>query len=259
MFSLDSYKLKWIAIIGMALFHTIDAFYSILPMLIIYIFGAVGGLTFPIMGYFVVEGYKHTADIKKYLMRLFIFGVIAAPFHMLIYGFGLRLNIMFSIILCLITLMIYDKIKTKSLFWIFVLPIILVISMILTMDWVFIGVIVILLYYVIKNETARRVIPPIVGGVMWLGIASFSLVGIRMFESIGDYTGVEQVLAMWSGGVYSIAAAQVMIIGCIAAAILLKCYNGERGKRMKWLFYTFYPAHLAIISLVALAFGFITL
>jgi len=256
---LDSYKLKWIAIIGMALFHTIDAFYQVLPLPVIYIFGAAGGLTFPIMGYFVVEGYKHTSDIKKYLMRLFIFGVIAAPFHMLIYGFGLRLNIMFSIMLCLITLMLYDKIKTKALFWIFVFPIILIVSMLLTMDWVFIGVIVILLYYLIKNETARRIVPPIVGGVMWLGIASFSLTGIHMFEAMGDYTGVESVLAMWSGGVYSIAAAQVMIIGCITAAILLKCYNGERGKRMKWLFYAFYPIHLAVISLVALALGFITI
>jgi len=259
MFSLDSYKLKWIAIIGMALFHTIDAFYSILPMPIIYVFGAAGGLTFPIMGYFVVEGYKHTSDIKKYLMRLFIFGVIASPFHMLIYGFGLRLNIMFSIILCLITLMIYDKIKIKALFWIFVLPLILAASTILVMDWVFIGVIVILLYYLIKNETARRIIPPIVGGVMWLFIASFSLAGINMLEAISDYAGVASILAMWSGGVYSIAAAQVMIIGCITAAVLLKHYNGERGKRMKWLFYAFYPAHLAAISLVALALGFITL
>lgn len=259
MLKLDSYKIKIIAIIGMVLFHSIDAFYTILPLPAIYIFGAAGGLTFPIMGYFVVEGYKHTSDIKRYLMRLFVFGLLAAPFHMLIYGFGLRLNIMFSIMLCLITLLIYDKIKTKALFWIFIFPTILIASTVLIFDWVFIGVIVIMLYRLIKNETMRRTVPPIVGGLMWFIIARFSYNGLRLFESMGDYAGVQSILEIWSGGVYSIMAAQVMIIGCIAAAILLKGYNNERGKRMKWLFYAFYPIHLAIISLVALGLGLISL
>ena len=256
---MDSHKIKIIAIIGMALFHLIDVFYAVLPMPIVYIFGAAGGLTFPIMGYFVVEGYKHTSDIKKYLLRLFAFGLLAAPFHMLIYGFGVRFNIMFSIMLCLITLLIYDRIKVKALFWIFVFPIILIASMVLIFDWVFIGVIVVMLYYLIKNETLRRIIPPVVGGLIWFAIARFSYIGLSLFEYMGDYAGVQSILEMWSGGVYSIIAAQAMIIGCIAAAILLVYYNGERGKRMKWLFYAFYPIHLAVIGLVGLGFGFIGL
>jgi len=260
MLSLDSFKIKWIAIIGMALYHSIYVFHEIMPMYLILIFGAAGGLTFPIMGYFVVEGYKYTTNIKGYLMRLFIFGLIAVPFHLLLLGFGLRLNIMFSIILSLLTLMIYDKIKKKVIFWLLIFPAVLAISMIFMFDWIFIGVIVVLLYHLIRNETLRRVLPPIIGGILWFGMTAFSLSGIAMLETIpGSYEEIQAILDMWSGSVNFIIATQVMIIGCICAAVLLKGYNGERGKRMKWLFYSFYPLHLAILAIVGLALGLITL
>ena len=40
---------------------------------------------------------------------------------------------------------------------------------------------------------------------------------------------------------------------CLAALPLLALYNGTRGKRpMKYLFYIYYPAHLAVIYLLSL-------
>jgi len=48
-------------------------------------------------------------------------------------------------------------------------------------------------------------------------------------------------------------------VGCVAAAILLRGYNGDRGRRMRWTFYVIYPVHLAVIGLTALALGLVTL
>jgi len=71
--NLDAYKLKWIAIIGMVLSHMVYAWQDIMPLWLMIPLMATGGLTYPIMGYFVIEGYKHTSDVKKYLLRLFVF------------------------------------------------------------------------------------------------------------------------------------------------------------------------------------------
>jgi len=43
----------------------------------------------------------------------------------------------------------------------------------------------------------------------------------------------------------------VASIGTFAVIPLLRAYNGERGIRAKYLFYTFYPLHLAILAAIA--------
>ncbi|WP_376716110.1 TraX family protein [Vagococcus lutrae] len=40
------------------------------------------------------------------------------------------------------------------------------------------------------------------------------------------------------------------------AALPIALYNGAEGKKMKWFFYIFYPAHIAVIYLVATWFFF---
>jgi hypothetical protein len=37
----------------------------------------IGRLTAPIMMFFIVEGYYHTRDLKKYIFRIFLFSVIS--------------------------------------------------------------------------------------------------------------------------------------------------------------------------------------
>ncbi|MCI8468451.1 MAG: hypothetical protein HFJ75_02970 [Eggerthellaceae bacterium] len=41
------------------------------------------------------------------------------------------------------------------------------------------------------------------------------------------------------------------LLGIPAAGGLLSCYNGRRGRSLKWLFYAYYPAHLAVIWAIA--------
>jgi len=247
---MDAYKLKWIAIIGMVLNHIVIGWWEIMPTWLAFPLYAAGGLTFPIMAYFVVEGYKYTSNLKKYILRLFIFGAIASLFHPLVFG-SIMMNIMFTIIVGIISLVLYDKIKSRPLFWV-----VFVILCILTMfpiafDWTVIGVVVILLTYIIRDENRRRVVPAVVSGVVML---LFSLLGVLAFQSPyaeeAEISGMDETLMLVSTS---------FIIGCIAAAFLLKNFNGERGKRMKWLFYAFYPLHLAVIGGVALALGLVDL
>jgi len=220
---------------------------------------AVGGLAFPILGYFVVEGYKNTSDLKNYILRLFIFGTIAIPFYMLALGV-FRFNIMFAIIVSLLLLALYDKLKIKLLFWL--IFVVVSIPMLLFFDWVFFGPIVVLLYRLIKNETARRLVPGVVAGLLWLALSLFAFWGLSQINPLlyTEYAAyvIEQRDMIYSmmGNTNVVTASLFFPIFCVIAAILIKNYNGERGPRMKWLFYSFYPLHLAIIALLALITGF---
>jgi len=262
MLRLDAYKLKWIAIIGMALHHTVYPWQDIMPLWMMIPLYAVGGLTFPIMGYFVVEGYKYTSNLKGYILRLFVFGLISIPFYMLVMGL-FRFNIMFVIIVSLLVLLMYDKIKTRAVFW--VIFVLLWIPMFMFFDWLFFGPIVVLLYYTIKNEKARRLAPSFVAGALWLSLSLLSLWGLAQLRQLTELGGDIAIAASAQmdmlynvfGNTNIIISSVFFIFGCVAGGFLVKNYNGERGKQMKWLFYAFYPIHLAVIGVVALAFGLV--
>ena len=259
---LDAFQLKWIAIVGMIFNHIVFAWWEVLPLWLAFPLYAAGGLTFPIMAYFVVEGYRHTSNLSRYFLRLFVFGLLAVPFHMLVFRAGFGLNIMFTIMLSLVALILYDKIKIRVLFWIcFVL--LVVVSVVFMMDWWIIGPIVVLMYYIIRDEGKRRLLPGIVAGVFWLALLGLSIWSVTLIQGAIDAGYDIQIDAtgmakdFWN--VEFLTVGLTFVIGCIAGALLIRNYNGERGKRMKWLFYAFYPLHLAILAAVALALGLTSL
>jgi len=264
MLKFNAYQLKWIAMIGMMLHHALYPFQDILPLWLMIPMYAAGGLAFPILGYFVVEGYKHTSNLKLYIFRLFIFGAIAIPFYMLVLGL-FRFNIMFAIIMSLLFLAMYDRIKSKVLFW--AIFVVLSIPMLLFFDWLFFGPIVVMLYYLIKKESTRRLVPGIVAGLLWLALSAFAMWGLIQVTPYLYADGAmmtaefarEQRDMIYSmlGNTNVVISSLFFPLFCVLGAILIKNYNGDRGKRMKWMFYAFYPLHLAVIAIVGLVAGFV--
>lgn len=252
MIKLNAYQLKLIAIIGMTLNHIVFALWDIFPAWLRFPLYCAGGLTFPIMGYLIVEGYKHTSNLKRYMLRVLLFGLIATPFHMLSIGLP-GLNIMFTILLCLIILYLNDKIKIRPLFWL-IFAILVPIS-IMFFEWYFVGTTMVLMYHLIKNEKVRRVLPPILAGLCWLAISMFGVVSIKsVLGTPGSEAFLEDFYNTF-GDLNFMWVNSTFMIGCFIAAFLLSRYNGERGKRMKWLFYIYYPVHLAVLAIIALALG----
>ena len=248
---LDAYQLKLIAIIAMVLNHIVITWWAIVPTALAFPMYAVGGLTFPIMAFFVVEGYKHTSSLKKYVTRILIVGLIALPFHFLTLGLALfpGLNIMFTIALSLGVLTLYDKIKSRPLFWVIYVLLIVPISFIFELS--FPAVTMVLLFYIIKNEKMRRILPPIVSAVLNLLLSVFVAIGYLI--SGKEMTEMEGLM----GDPMFSAVSATFLIGILLAPVLLMRFDGERGKNAKWLFYIFYPAHLAVLAVVALALGLV--
>jgi len=253
MLRLNAYQLKWIAIIGMVTSHMVWAWAEIMPLWLMIPMMGAGGLTFPIMAYFVVEGYKNTSNLKKYLLRLFIFGVISIPFYMLTFR-TFAFNIMFSIMLGILTMVLYDKIKIRGLFWILLLVVFVPISIVF--DWYFMSFGMIIMYYIIKNEKARRIAPSVFGGICWFIIICFGLFTHIRMQAAGNYTALANFEATW-GNLNFFISSMFMVLGMAVAVILLLRYKGERGKRMKWTFYVMYPLHFAVIGIISLLLGLV--
>ena len=259
--NLDAYKLKWIAIIGMFTNHAVLALREVIPLWLQLSLFAIGGVTFPIMAFFVSEGYKHTSNVKKYFLRIFIFALIAQyPFMLALRDFQ-RLNIMFTISLGLALIVLYDKMQKPVHRYLIFWPLFIVSAVFTIMfDWMIIGLIIMLMYHVISNESRRRTWPSIAAGVFY--IVSCLPIAITLIRyGIDNLPQSRDDIAI-ALPMYSIVNRDVLFvmtfpIGCFLAMYLLKRYNGERGRNMKYLFYLFYPLHLIILASVAYAFGLI--
>lgn len=182
------------------------------------------------------------------------FGVIAIPFYPLVFG-TFQLNIMFSIMLSIIMFILYDKINKKFLFWLLVFPLILILS--LFTDWWVFGIIMMVMFYTIKNESARHILPPLVGGGLFAAFILFGLVTLSAFQATPGLEAAAQELIDSFGDMDFMISSMFFVIGIVCSSILLKNYNGERGKRTKWLFYIAYPLHLAVLGGIALALGLV--
>ena len=110
---LNANTLKLIAVIAMVVQHATIVFYPTENVLHWTLY-AVGRITAPVMCFMIVEGYYHTSNIKKYLMRLFIATLISHVPHALAFGyspyeFWKVTSIMWCLFLGLLALVIFNK------------------------------------------------------------------------------------------------------------------------------------------------------
>ena len=78
---------------------------------------AIGRIAFPIFCFLLVEGFLHTRNVKKYLIRLFIFALVSdVPFDLAFFGeIGLNhQNVFFTLLLGVLALACIDYVKKKD-------------------------------------------------------------------------------------------------------------------------------------------------
>lgn len=222
---MNSFTLKLIACIAMLIDHATAIFVRDWP---IYLIGrGIGRIAFPIFCFLIVEGYFHTSNVKKYLLRLGIFALISEiPFDYALWDaafmktFYSYQNVFFTLFLGLLTITIYDYIskKYKGQFWILnffaVITIVIggALSVLIKSDYDVRGILMILVFYIFHwNKKA-------------MAIAYILLIGF-LFGGLSILT--------------------------IFALPFIWFYNGERGPKVKYAFYAFYPVHLLVLGFIA--------
>ncbi|WP_143315143.1 TraX family protein [Clostridium sp. HBUAS56017] len=234
---LTNNELKILAIIAMTMDHIAYGF--ITPSTITYeVFRAIGKLTIVIMCYMVVEGYKHTHNIKKYLLRMFIFALIShIPYVFLFTGkvsllFGERnfhTSVIWSLLLGLILICVWNDDRFKKIYKIILLIIICCLSTL--GDWGIFAVILIFGFNIYYGNRKKQMI--------FLGICAMFI----------DILTIYQLSLRGAGAWYS----EIYLFGLLLGIPVLLKYNGTLGKskNLKWLFYIYYPLHQVILGILA--------
>lgn len=220
---MTSFMLKVFACVTMFIDHVT----YILPKRLLEL-NYIGRLAFPIFAYQISEGYKHTKSLKKYFLRLLVFAFISEIpfflFHKIVTGSSsLALNVMFTLLLGLICIYFWDKSPNKFLS-LFVIFMACLTAQTCNMDYGYFGVLVVLCFHIFKENK-----PLMTASFFALVLIKFMPVFIRT-----NFYYPNIILAV-----------------CTFLAIVpILLYNGKQGKKIKYLLYIFYPAHLMIFWLI---------
>lgn len=214
---LDGTAIKLIAMVSMVIDHVGDHFFPQAVWM-----RAVGRLALPLFAFCVSEGYIHTHDRKKYLLRMGAFALVSElPFDLLIAG---RLefthqNVMVTFFLAICALMLYDRITggdrsaVRNALGVAAVIAVGIVSLLLRTDYNFFALGLVFVFYVYRKYSPLVRIP---------AAAAFH----ALLRNVGIY---------WWG---------------LAAFVLLLGYNGKKGRGLKWLFYVFYPGHMLLLYFI---------
>lgn len=190
--------------------------YLLLPQLLV--LRIIGRLCFPLFAYMIANGYRHSSNRWRYLLRLAIFAVLFQP----IYAFCMQTsmwNIFATLFLGLLAILVYDYSRSKNLLWLgaFAIVGICAFAWWLQTDYHAYGILLILTAYLFFDRQYLL-------SLSWLGI---NFLVLLPFVPISD----------------------LQIISLFALPILFQ-YNGQRGKGKRWFFYLFYCVHIPLLYLI---------
>lgn len=217
--TLDSNAIKLVAIAAMTVDHVAWWLFPGYPRAVLPLaMHIIGRLTCPIMCYFVAEGYHHTRDIRKYTARMFLFTVISHFAYVFASAdfAGWRSFIPFSS---------GSVLNQTSVMWSLAWGL-LICLVSFPADWSCIAALCIMAFGTNRGKLKTQ--------ALWM-----------MFY-VALYAAVYALALDWVYGLVQLAV--------VLAVPVLALYNGQRGPSprvntvMKWLFYLYYPAHLALIG-----------
>lgn len=182
-----------------------------------------GELSFPIFAFLLTEGFSHTHDLKKYLLRVGIFALLSEiPFDLAMSGKLFdphKQNILFTFFLCLLLLEGLKKIREGG-----------------------------------------KGIPEALPNRLLFSICLAVFAGLVSFFARFDYdfTGPVFVAILYLNAAEPVfraaaASAWMFLYGeptAFLAFLPLAGYNGEKGKSGRYFFYLFYPLHLLLLWLI---------
>ncbi|MCR5785629.1 MAG: conjugal transfer protein TraX [Eubacterium sp.] len=200
-----------------------------------------GRFSFPMYCFFIVEGYKYTKDLKKYMSRLLVFGIISEiPFDMAISGKILESshqNVFFTLLLGLILITVLDKyplpdINSFSLRFV-TMAVCMGLAYFGKTDYEYIGIAIIVLMYSARNY---RIIQAFIGAAFMIyeyQNVYIILPAALFFIMIMLYNGQREPSPLLQGGRFSLL---------------------QKERFIKYFFYMFYPVHLLVLGIMRLGF-----
>jgi hypothetical protein len=203
-----------------------------------YILRDIGRLAFPMFCFLIVEGFMHTHNWKKYFARLCVFAAISEiPFDLAFMRkpFSLEAqNVFFTLALGLLTIALTQIYRERFNY---------------------------------RNEDNTLNIVNLLFYTLATLVTLFSTMAISMLLH-SDYNapGIAAIFIIYIfyprrryiGFIIAILFLTVIVdeseIFALLNILFIYMYNGTKGRQLKYLFYLFYPVHLALLAGLATYF-----
>lgn len=221
--------LKLIALLSMTLDHF--AKYLIYPLVqpapdsvfaIVYKYALLpaGRLAFPIFAFTIANGCRLTGNPRRYLARLWLFALVSQPFFSLLRG--ARANVMVTLALAATAILVYTRSGKKPCVALLAFAGAAAAAFLLRSDYGIWGVSAVFAAYLAYGCFS--------GAAIWAVMAAWLTFSLY---------GGEDALYF-----------AAMLAAITVSALLVGIYNGKKGGDVKWLFYCWYPAHLAVLCVL---------
>lgn len=203
----------------------------------------VGRIAFPIFAFQVAEGYAHTKNFKRYLLRMFLFALVSElPFNLMAGGWWIEpfhQNVMFTFCLALLLLRVIDGAMKKH--W--ALGLIAVLAgaavgyaagTLTCVDYGGCGILMVLVFWLFRGVPFGWLVQ--LAAMLYI---NFEMIGGMYFE-------------------LSLLGRTVMFPDqgfAVLAMIPIWLYNGKQGrtgKGFRYAVYAFYPVHMLTLALIAM-------
>ena len=201
----------------------------------IYTYGrAVGRIAFVLFAFMMAEGFKHTRNVRNYLLRLGLFAILSEiPFDLAFYGkiyYPTKQNVYFTLYLGVLALYLIKKFEGELFLQINCVILCCMAAAVLKTDYMFMGVLLIVAFYVCRSSFWYQFV---------VGSATiyFGIVLVCVVRYWGYGYGIKKYLEQGTGELYG-----------IFAFFIIYFYNGKKGKQLPKAFnYLFYPLHLLLL------------
>lgn len=200
----------------------------------------VGRIAFPIFAFLVFEGFMHTSDYKRYLIRVGVCALVAEiPFNLIVTNAAPISG------LTDVTVSVFYPQHQNTVFTLFLA--------------------LLMLYGMKRFETGEINLNPKAAFKQWFG--QLLCVVVACIASVFLRTDYSYIGILFIAMLYFFRTNKKLqiLFGCIVflstniasllAFVPIAMYNGQiiRSKKFKYFFYIFYPAHLLVLYLISLA------
>lgn len=203
----------------------------------------VGRIAFPIFAFMAVEGYFHTHNLKKYLLRMLIFAVISeVPFDLMYGGtwfYPVHQNVIWTLMMGLVGIHLMETVRKKKSTFVYILvsAIVVILGGLLgtlsMVDYYGMGVLTVFIFYFFRGRKWWCLLGQMLA-LYWVNVELLGglMYPIRLFGM--EFELCQQGLAL-------------------LALLPIWLYRGRQGyhsKPFQYFCYAFYPIHMLVIVLV---------
>ena len=203
----------------------------------------VGRIAFPIFAFMAVEGYFHTHNLKKYLLRMLIFAVISeVPFDLMYGGtwfYPVHQNVIWTLMMGLAGIHLMETVRKKKSTFVYILvsAIVVIVGGLLgtlsMVDYYGIGVLTVFIFYFFRGRKWWCLLGQMLA-LYWVNVELLGglMYPIRLFGM--EFELCQQGLAL-------------------LALLPIWLYRGRQGyhsKPFQYFCYAFYPGHLLVLYII---------